>query len=367
MRIERVIGRNFQEASEITKRKFGIDCMVLSTNKVGGSTEMLVAVDSGSAADQISVVMSDAAAAKDATAKAATASFRSTVDFTPAAATAQPTPKAAATDPTASVEGSRMVEAIRTELVALERRLAQIGEAGDAVALKMSIVGLGVSASYANSVTGESASANTIAKRIADEICVGSVHDLDQQKQVLFVGPSGSGKTTVVMQAAATLVSAGDKQAAAVSSLRDTRIGSRERFFALADAAGLEAHWGSAQTEVRVIDSGGLELSRIQAGEAATENRDVVVCLPSYMNRATAQQWINATTQPAGVVISHWDPSMLPLGLLAMLAELKVPLLAVSTGEAPTTPLGSLTNDSIRIGLEHVMQLAVSQSQTKVA
>ena len=367
MRIERVIGRNFQEASEITKRKFGIDCMVLSTNKVGGSTEMLVAVDSGSAADQISAVMSDAAAAKDATAKAATASFRSTVDFTPAAATAQPTQKAAATDPTASVEGSRMVEAIRTELVALERRLAQIGEAGDAVALKMSIVGLGVSASYANSVTGESASANTIAKRIADEICVGSVHDLDQQKQVLFVGPSGSGKTTVVMQAAATLVSAGDKQAAAVSSLRDTRIGSRERFFALADAAGLEAHWGSAQTEVRVIDSGGLELSRIQAGEAATENRDVVVCLPSYMNRATAQQWINATTQPAGVVISHWDPSMLPLGLLAMLAELKVPLLAVSTGEAPTTPLGSLTNDSIRIGLEHVMQLAVSQSQTKVA
>jgi len=367
MRIERVIGRNFQEASEITKRKFGIDCMVLSTNKVGGSTEMLVAVDSGSAADQISAVMSDAAAAKDATAKAATASFRSTVDFTPAAATAQPTPKAAATDPTASVEGSRMVEAIRTELVALERRLAQIGEAGDAVALKMSIVGLGVSASYANSVTGEGASANTIAKRIADEICVGSVHDLDQQKQVLFVGPSGSGKTTVVMQAAATLVSAGDKQAAAVSSLRDTRIGSRERFFALADAAGLEAHWGSAQTGVRVIDSGGLELSRIQAGEAATENRDVVVCLPSYMNRATAQQWINATTQPAGVVISHWDPSMLPLGLLAMLAELKVPLLAVSTGEAPTTPLGSLTNDSIRIGLEHVMQLAVSQSQTKVA
>jgi hypothetical protein len=58
---------------------------------------------------------------------------------------------------------------------------------------------------------------------------------------------------------------------------------------------------------------------------------------------------------------------MLPLGLLAMLAELKVPLLAVSTGAAPATPLESLTNESIRIGLEHVMQLAVSQSQTKVA
>jgi hypothetical protein len=53
--------------------------------------------------------------------------------------------------------------------------------------------------------------------------------------------------------------------------------------------------------------------------------------------------------------------------LLAMLAELKVPLLAVSTGAAPATPLESLTNESIRIGLEHVMQLAVSQSQTKVA
>ena len=260
-----------------------------------------------------------------------------------------------------------MVEAIRTELVALERRLAQIGEAGDAVALKMSIVGLGVSASYANSVTGEGASANTIAKKIADEICVGSLHELDGQRQMLFVGPSGSGKTTVVMQAAATLVSAGAKDAAAVSSLRDTRVGSRERFFTLADAAGLEAHWGSAHSEVRVVDSGGMDLSRIQAGEAATQNRDVVVCLPSYMNRATAQQWINATTQAAGVVISHWDQSMLPLGLLAMLAELKVPLLAVSTGAAPATPLESLTNESIRIGLEHVMQLAVSQSQTKVA
>ncbi len=362
MRIERVIGRNFQEASEITKRKYGIDCMVLSTNKVGGSTEMLVAVDSSSAAEEIPCVMADAAGTK-----VATASFRSVVDFTPAAAAMQPAPKAPLTDPTASVEGSRMVEAIRTELVALEKRLAQIGEAGDAVALKMSIVGLGVSASYANGITGEGSSANTIAKKIADEICVGSLHDLDSQKQMLFVGPSGSGKTTVVMQAAATLVSAGAKDAATVSSLRDTRVGSRERFFTLADAAGLEAHWGSAHAEVRVIDSGGMDLSRIQAGEAATENRDVVVCLPSYMNRATAQQWINATTQAAGVVISHWDQSMLPLGLLAMLAELNVPLLAVSTGAAPATPLESLTNESIRIGLEHVMQLAVSQSQTKVA
>jgi hypothetical protein len=260
-----------------------------------------------------------------------------------------------------------MVEAIRAELVALEKRLAQIGEAGDNAALKMSLIGLGASASYVNAIAGDSTPLEKIAEKISHDLALGSLFDLSNHKPLLIVGPSGSGKTTVSMQAAATLVRGDATVPARVASLRDARVGSRDRFFALADAAGHEAHWGSFPADVQVIDSGGLDIARVTDAESTIDGRQVVVCLPSHMNRMSAQRWLMGGPRPAGVVISHWDASMVPAGLLSMLAELKVPLLAVSSQAHPAALLDSLATETIRLGLEQVMKLIASQVHTKVA
>ena len=45
MRIERVVADTFSEASERARQRFGRDALVLSTNKVGNVTELLVCID----------------------------------------------------------------------------------------------------------------------------------------------------------------------------------------------------------------------------------------------------------------------------------------------------------------------------------
>ena len=358
MRIERVIGRNFQEASEITKQKYGAHCMVLSTSKVAGSTEMLVAVDEMPA----TMERQPTSAVSPPPVTDAAPAFRAAPQFS------RPPAAAPSVDSyPANSEGARMVEAIRAELVALERRLAQIGEAGDTAALKLAVIGLGASTQYANLIMTDATGIQAVADRISNDINIGSVYDLDEARQMVIVGPSGAGKTTVAMQAASALVAGKQHCQASVASLRDSRVGSRERFFALADAAGHEASWGVAPAHVRVIDSGGLDLAAVTSGSAATQGKDVVVCLPAHINRSNAQRWLEGSMRPAGVILSHWESGMVPFGLLAMLAELQVPLLGVSSQAEPGGELLCVSADSLRRELEQVMHLSTVSISAQVA
>ena len=45
MRIERVTADTFSEASEQARQRYGSDALILSTNKVGNITELLVCVE----------------------------------------------------------------------------------------------------------------------------------------------------------------------------------------------------------------------------------------------------------------------------------------------------------------------------------
>ena len=345
MRIERVIARNFAEASDLVKRRHGPNSMVLATSKVDGMTELLVALDGSverrSEPNQQSTFTPDVVAASQPTASAGRA-------------------------PGISPGGARMVDAIRKELVALEHRLNSISEAAQSVDLKMNLLEQGVSAAYAQVLLDAGTGCRAAAQRLmADLSCMDLAH-LQRSGAVLVVGPAGSGKTTLTMQLACTL-KAGQSAAPSVVGLRDPRPGSRERFFGMADLCGLEAQWNATAVTRAVIDSGGSLNAPLDPAVAAVTGAFNVLCLPANCGRGAALRCLQSGIRVDAVVICFWERLVLPLGLLSLLAELKLPLLGVSATADPRSMVLTPSPDALQVGLEAVLALCLNPPAAQAA
>ena len=347
MRIERVVANTFGEASERARQRFGRDALVLSTSKVGNVTELLVCVDLEEEADMPANAEQMNAASQVVPVQAA--GFRAALDEE-----LQPT------KPTPSVrvdveDGTKLVAAIRAELHALEKRLAVATTPVGLNEGMLSLLEQGVSASYARKLLAHGEDFLAMSKSLVDDLNVVALDNALGRDGLAIVGPAGSGKTTLVMQAGRVIRDCG------VSALRDTRPGARERFFALADRAELEASWGGVPEGISVFDTGAMDVEELQRATQALESRGIVLCLPAHMQRSSALRWLKSACTTVGVVITHWNSCEQPLGLLSLLAEHGAPLCGLSATSDVTQALPAIDREQLVTDLARILQLTLCE------
>lgn len=363
MKIERIVAGSFAEASEQTKERFGRDAILLATHQVGEMTELLVGVDESQIIPSASVRSTSALPDFDSMLReeivVTPPSIPPVATRAPGAVTAKPAAVAPSERPAAD-DGEALVRTIRKELQALERRLAASGTVSRATPDSIfALLEQGVSASYAHRMLEEGEESAAMAATLMQDLSPQPVMSRCEGRPVLLVGPPGSGKTTLAVQLAQHYAEMGS----VIGSVRDRRAGARERFFALADEAGLEARWGEAARQAPVLDGSGVtEIAQgdITQGEWTrwSADRAVLLCLSATVSRNAAARWLKDTAAE-GVLISHWDPMQLPLGLLSLLAELKVPLCGVSASADPQAAIELPDNATLERDLSHLIQLSL--------
>ena len=364
MRIERVVADTFSEASERARQRFGRDALVLSTNKVGNVTELLVCIDM------------EAEAQNDSSAPGAAVvgdGFRAALDGVIAGKDAVSVTAAAPQSPSVATpvaakrvdpeDGLQLVAAIRAELHALEKRLSAGQVQGGLTSGMLALLEQGVAASYARKLLAEDVEIAAMASgMLADLVTcdLGAVLGVDG---LAVVGPAGSGKTTLVMQVARAVA---ERSPCSVSALRDARPGARERFFALADRATLEASWGGVPEGISVFDTGAMDVEELQRACKALETRGMILCLPAHMQRVAALRWLNAGLPIAAVVITHWESCEQPLGLLSLLAERGVPLCGLSATADATAALTPIDRARLETDLARILELTLCETDRSV-
>lgn len=356
MRIERIVASSFTEASERTKERFGRDAVLLSTHQVGELTELLVGVDDSLAAIEESGKLPDFDSVLREEIFVPAKAKAGKVDPVEAKPAVQTKPVVQA-KPANAEDGEALVRTIRQELHALERRLAAAGKVARAVPEAIfALLEQGVSASYAHLMLERSEDSSGMATGLLQDLQPQTVTARCAGVPVVLVGPPGAGKTTLAVQLARQY----GETLGIVGSVRDRRPGARERFFALADDAGLEARWAQAATDVSVLDGSGLESSEDLSELARQSGRDraVLLCLSANVSRSAAARWLK-DTMPTGVLISHWDSMQLPLGLLSLLAESGTPLCGVSASADPSADLEVPDRGELQRDLGHLIQLSL--------
>jgi hypothetical protein len=339
MRIERVTADTFSEASEQARQRYGSEALILSTNKIGNITELLVCVEAEDdgfvpapgfreeLTSQIAKVMP-----KRASSDAPVAAAPSTV-MSPS-----------------TVDGSALVKAIRQELQALEKRLASNGGTNALLRERMVMLEQGVSAQYAMRLLDHIDDLDAMAQQVIDDLAL--IHG-EEMCGYHLVGPAGAGKTTLAIQLAI--------DTGLVQSWRDTRPGSRERFFAMADRAGVEAGWGAKAPAQAVVDSAGASLGELQEKfQNPAVGQRLILVLPTTISRSEALRWLQSSLPIAGVMLTHWDVARMPLGLLTTIAECGKPLWGVSSSADPSARLQPMDAAAIQQGLGLILQLALS-------
>ncbi len=342
MRIERVTADTFSEASEQARQRYGSEALILSTNKIGNITELLVCVEAEDdgfvpapgfreeLTSQIAKVMP-----KRASSDAPVAAAPSTV-MSPS-----------------TVDGSALVKAIRQELQALEKRLASNGGTNALLRERMVMLEQGVSAQYAMRLLDHMDDLDAMAQQVIDDLAL--IHG-EEMSGYHLVGPAGAGKTTLAIQLAI--------DTGLVQSWRDTRPGSRERFFAMADRAGVEAGWGAKAPAQAVVDSAGASLGELQEKfQNPAAGQRLILVLPTTISRSEALRWLQSSLPIAGVMLTHWDVARMPLGLLTTIAECGKPLWGVSSSADPSARLQPMDAAAIQQGLGLILQLALSEPQ----
>jgi hypothetical protein len=344
MRIERVVADSFGEASERARQRFGSNALVLSTNKVGNVTELLVCVE----ADEPEMPPSTAAPVFRAALESELAPRKQPADAAAITATAK------VTTPIAD-DGAALVKAIRHELQALEMRLSSNSAVSPLLRERMALLEQGLSAAYMEKLLQHLPDHSAMADVLAADVIAPAMDLAAVAMGAMVVGPAGSGKTTLAMQLGSSTT--------AVNSLRDTRPGSRERFFAMADQAGIEAGWGSGMASGAIIDSGSMTLSQLREHAMATPGSTMLLALPAHLGRSEAVRWLSAELPIAGVIITHWDDARMPLGVLGAIAESGYKLLAVSDSAQPSNTIRQLVSAAdITHGVRLILQLALADS-----
>ncbi|MFZ9477674.1 MAG: hypothetical protein ACO29T_02090 [Steroidobacteraceae bacterium] len=368
MRIERVVAGSFSEASELSRQLYGAEALLISSSRVGNSHELLVCTD---VSDEDSpdatgdpVKQQRFAAALDAEVNRKprrTKSVKADVRETSVPREWQREPSAEV----AAVSGVDLVNAIRQELQAIETRLAH-GSRSAIVSAKMALLEHGVSAAYAEHLLAEGSDCGRVSQRLYAEVRVNS-DDLELLAQPLMViGPAAAGTTTVSMQLAHRLAARSHGRPV-VAALRDIRCGAREKFFAIADAAGVLPCWGAVPAEVTVVDAGGRRAEEVETLREEFPAYRVAICLPSYLSGAAAARWLDACPPSSGVIVSHWSPMELPLALLSKLAERKVPLIGVSQDADPTRVMDASALRGLEASIRQGITLLLTADSTRDA
>ena len=357
MRIERVTADTFSEASERARQRYGSDALILSTNKVGNVTELLVCVEAeddgfvpapgfrDELAAQVTKVLPTQRGQIDAKVNAEI----STQDKLQAK-----TRVSQSVEMSAPVDGSALVKAIRQELQALEKRLSSSGGTTTLVRERMAMLEQGVSGQYATRLLDHIDDLDAMAQQVIDDLAFSRIEDTSGCH---LVGPAGAGKTTLAIQLAI--------DTGIVQSWRDTRPGSRERFFAMTDRAGVEAGWGAKAPANAVVDSAGATLGELQEEcQSISPSARLILVLPATISRSEALRWLQSTLPIAGVMLTHWDAARMPLGLLTTIAECGKSLWGVASSADPSARLQPMDVAAIKQGLGLILQLALSEPQS---
>jgi hypothetical protein len=346
MRIERVTADTFSEASEQARQRYGSEALILSTNKVGNITELLVCVEAED--DGFVPAPGFREELSSQIAKALPKRASGEVPFASATKPAADAPIAAA-----PVDGSALVKAIRQELQALEKRLSSSSGTNALMRERIAMLEQGVSSQYAMRLLDHIDNLDAMAQQVIDDLAFAHGEDMSGYH---LVGPAGAGKTTLAIQLSI--------DTGMVQSWRDTRPGSRERFFAMTDRAGVEAGWGAKAPTHAIIDSAGASLGELQEKcENASLGERLILVLPATISRSEALRWLQSSLPIAGVMLTHWDAARMPLGLLTTIAECGKSLWGVSSSADPSARLQPIDAAAIKQGLGLILQLALSEPQ----
>jgi hypothetical protein len=145
-----------------------------------------------------------------------------------------------------------------------------------------------------------------------------------------------------------------------VSAARDPRLGARDRFFAMADAAKIESNWGVVAPGSLVIDAGGDLRDGIPPMPAGLSEHDLYLCIPAYSNRNAASRWFDDIGSVAGVILTHWSSTEVPIGLLAAMAERGLPLAGLSDSDDVTRPLTRAVMSAVHQPVRNAFELALN-------
>ena len=346
MRIERVTADTFSEASEQARQRYGSEALILSTNKVGNITELLVCVEAED--DGFVPAPGFREELSSQIAKALPKLASGEVPVASATKPAADAPIAAA-----PVDGSALVKAIRQELQALEKRLSSSSGTNALMRERIAMLEQGVSSQYAMRLLDHIDNLDAMAQQVIDDLAFAHGEDMSGYH---LVGPAGAGKTTLAIQLSI--------DTGMVQSWRDTRPGSRERFFAMTDRAGVEAGWGAKAPTHAIIDSAGASLGELQEKcENASLGERLILVLPATISRSEALRWLQSSLPIAGVMLTHWDAARMPLGLLTTIAECGKSLWGVSSSADPSARLQPIDAAAIKQGLGLILQLALSEPQ----
>lgn len=341
MRIERIVGRSYAEASDTASSRFGSETMILSTSKVGSMTELLVAIESnGNRRKPASVAQMFAT---------------SPIVATPA----QPPP---AEQP----GGAAMVDTIRSELLSLERKLAAVDQQVASSHRCLTLVELGISPAYAECLRQAGNGSSAYASQLLTHLKHRPVTTLPDHSQLLVVGPPGSGRTTAALQMAYELRRKSDSPRPLIG-LKDPRPGARERFFLLSDLCGLHPGWHTHCEPRAVIDAGVLSMDQCANWDGGGAPVTKILCVAATTNPLTARRWLDSLVEPGGVIISFWDAESPPIGLLSQLAQTGVPLLGVSASPDPRDRLQLPSDEVLQIALEASFATCVATEQGQAA
>ena len=325
MRIERVVAASFAEASELSKVRFGNDVLLLSSERVGNSHELLLGVESDDIVDNEAALVKPEAKNFSTVLKG---EFEAS-DARPIGTATGSIGKRLPDGHERHVSGEYLVASIREELKALECRLSANSGEHQLRQRMFSLLEAGISASFASELVRENAETNCIAERFVDSLSLADWDSAETSPRIAIFGPPSSGRTTLCMQVANTVQSEVGLPTV-VCAEGDGRVGARERFFSIADSSKTKSVWGHVPGEgPLVIDVGGGAVHRSPDSEFHGCKR--VLCIPSYLSRAAALHAIGEKSAWDCVIFTFWSDQQLPLGLIGLMAELSIPIAGVSS------------------------------------
>ncbi len=367
MRIERVVGSSFNEASERSRKLYGLGVRLISSARVGDIHELLVCTDVSDADDDEDTTIRAPAAGVDFAetlrdAAAASAFSKHTSRSTTSSASVA-APRQSAGEETSADQGAVLVGIIRRELQALEMRLSGSNKSPVLTDRKMALLEQGVSSAYAELLLAAGADIRAICERLIADLSFGMGQREFGSRPALLIGPAAGGRTTVAMQAA-HLVARARQVVPVVSAVRDLRPGAREKFFAIADAAKVVSNWGGVADGSLVIDGGAYSSEDLQSSPKEFADYDVCLCIPAYLNRRAASAWLKCAVPLAGVIVTHWSDIEVPLGLIAALAERQLPLIGISSTADPNTPIALADSTNVTQALQRIMSLTLASGET---